>query len=157
MDVTTIIAEICRTVEQDREAAGSLLRRSYPFIKGGRFKRAYSPSQCTRIFIRDGFIDCYSGQRLIFPGTLRLLSLCLPEEFPFHSNWKMDRTHPAFWELFPTIDHIVPIARGGEDAETNWVTTSQLQNSAKANWTLKELRWTLVPAGSVEEWDGLTR
>jgi hypothetical protein len=108
-------------------------------------------------FHQDGFIDCYSGQRLIFPGTLRLLSLCLPEEFPFHSNWKMDRTHPAFWELFPTIDHIVPIARGGEDAETNWVTTSQLQNSAKANWTLKELRWTLVPAGSVEEWDGLIR
>jgi hypothetical protein len=82
-------------------------------------------------------------------------SLLLPEAFPFHPNWKMDLTHPAFWELYPTIDHVLPIARGGIDSEKNWVTTSQLRNSAKANWTLEELSWKLVPPGNVDEWDGL--
>ncbi len=69
----------------------------------------------------------------------------------------MDSTHPAFWELFPTIDHVIPVARGGVDADENWVTASQLRNSAKANWTLEELSWKLVPPGNIGEWDGLTR
>jgi hypothetical protein len=61
----------------------------------------------------------------------------------------------VYWELFPTVDHIVPIARGGADDETNWATTSMLRNSAKSNWTLQELGWQLVPAGDLREWDGL--
>jgi hypothetical protein len=90
-------------------------------------------------------------------GKLASLSLLLPEEFPFQPNWRMDLTHPAFWELFPTIDHVVPIARGGADAEENWVTTSQLRNSAKANWTLDELSWVPVAPGDIREWDGLSQ
>jgi hypothetical protein len=50
---------------------------------------------------------------------------------------------------------IVPLARGGVDAEENWV-TSQLRNSAKANSTLEKLSWKLVPPRKIEEWDGLT-
>ena len=38
----------------------------------------------------------------------------------------------------------------------NWVTTSQLRNSAKANWTLEELGWKRHQAGDYDEWDGLT-
>lgn len=30
-----------------------------------------------------------------------------------------------------------------------------LRNSAKSNWTLDELGWTMVPPGSISEWDGL--
>ncbi len=29
------------------------------------------------------------------------------------------------------------------------------RNSAKMNWTLDELGWTLRPPGNVQEWDGL--
>ena len=29
-----------------------------------------------------------------------------------------------------------------------------LHNSAKANWTIEELGWQLVPLGNVEMWDG---
>ena len=61
-----------------------------------------------------------------------------------------------YWELFPTVDHIVPIARGGIDEESNWVTTSMLRNSMKSNWTLEELDWSLLPTGDLQEWDGLT-
>lgn len=47
----------------------------------------------------------YQGTRPVYPGVLYLLSALLPEDFPSHRNGKMDRTHLAFWELFPTIDH----------------------------------------------------
>ncbi|HEX6641798.1 MAG TPA: HNH endonuclease, partial [Thermoanaerobaculia bacterium] len=60
------------------------------------------------------------------------------------------------WELCPTLDHVVPIARGGSDDESNWVTTSMLRNSAKANWTLEELGWTVLPDEQLRKWDGLT-
>jgi hypothetical protein len=69
----------------------------------------------------------------------------------------MAQTHPAYWELFPTIDHVLPVSRSGADSETNWVTTSMLRNAAKANWTLEELGWSLYPSGSLADWDGLTR
>ena len=55
----------------------------------------------------------------MFPGALRLLIQLLPQQFPYPQNWKISSTHPAFWELFPTIDHIVPVARGGTDSEDN--------------------------------------
>jgi hypothetical protein len=67
----------------------------------------------------------------------------------------MTETHPAYYELFATIDHIVPVARGGLDVAENWATTSMLRNTAKGNWTLQELGWQLLPAGKLQEWDGL--
>lgn len=137
--------------------AGAVLRAEYPFVVSPPENRRYSEAQSVQVFQRDGFIDRYSGQRLVFPGVLRLLSKLLPQEFPFHPNWKMAETHPAYWELFPTVDHVIPIARGGADSESNWVTTSMLRNSAKANWMLEELGWSLMLPGSLADWDGLGR
>ena len=99
--------------EQRPGQASTILAAEYPFTPLPNAGRNYSPGQCMAVFVRDGFIDRYSGRRLVFPGTLRLLSLLLPQEFPFHSNWKTDACHSAFWELFPTIDHVVPVSRGG--------------------------------------------
>lgn len=79
----------------------------------------------------------------------------MPTEFPAHPNWKVSESHLVYWELFPTIDHVLPVARGGVDAESNWVTTSMLRNSAKAHWTLDELAWQLQPPGLAQDWDGL--
>jgi hypothetical protein len=84
-----------------------------------------------------------------------VLSWALPADFPFHPNWKTEVTHPAFWEVGATIDHVVPVTRGGADDESNWVTTSMARNSAKMNWTLEELGWSMHPAGSLTAWDGL--
>jgi hypothetical protein len=136
--------------------AAAVLESEYPFKRLANVGRRYSAHQCMEIFVRDGFIDRYSGDRLIFPGTLRLLSLLLPLEFPFHTNWKTDACHFAFYELFPTVDHVTPVSRGGADQEDNWVSTSMLRNAAKANFTLQELGWKLLPAGNISAWDGLT-
>ena len=139
----------------DLERGRQILRSEYPFSPVTKNARRYTERQCLRVFYRDGFLDRYSGSKLIHPGALRTLSLLLPEEFPFHPNWAVSQSHFAFWELFPTIDHLVPVARGGVDAEPNWVSTSMLHNSAKAHWTLDELGWTLAPAGDHSTWDGL--
>jgi HNH endonuclease len=107
-------------------------------------------------FLRDGFIDRYSGDRLIFPPVLRVLSLTMRESFPFHTNWKMSETHPAYWDLCATIDHMTPVSRGGADDKSNWATTSMARNAAKGNSTLEQIGWTLHPPGDVRDWDGLT-
>lgn len=140
----------------DLDGGRQILRNEYPFVPVEKASRRYTERQCLRVFYRDGFLDRYSGAKLVHPGALRALSLIAPEEFPAHPNWLMSQSHFAFWELFPTIDHLIPVARGGVDDESNWVTTSMLRNSAKAHWMLDELGWTLSPPGDYAEWDGLS-
>lgn len=158
LEKAAVIAEVCSVlIHGAPHAAASLLQREYPFAPEPVTKRKYGERQSTRVFIRDGFRDRYTGERLIFPPVLRMLSLALPNEFPYHPNWRTDVTHPAYWEVGATIDHLVPVTRGGADDESNWVTTSMARNSAKMNWTLAELGWTLHPPGDFREWDGLLR
>lgn len=156
-DKAEIIRAVCQALSQNDPTAVRAVAKEYPFVTRPRSSRNYAPFDATRIFLRDGFIDRYSAARLINPGVLRLLSDLYPALFPFHKNWKMSETHPAYWEQMPTIDHRVPVARGGSDSEDNWITTSMLRNSAKANWTLEELGWQVFPAGKLSDWDGLTR
>lgn len=156
-DKCGVVARVCEAISGNRlEQASAALLSGYPFTPLTNAGRRYSARQCMQVFVRDGFIDRYTGNRLVFPGTLRLLSILLPKEFPFHNNWKTDACHFAFYELFPTIDHLIPVSRGGSDREENWVSTSMLRNAAKANFTLRELGWRLVPPGDVRAWDGLT-
>jgi hypothetical protein len=141
--------------ERDHDAAAEVLRREYPFVRRDSVERKYGLTKALGVFLRDGFIDRYSGARLVLPAALRLIAHLLPEEFPYHANWKMSETHIGFWELSPTVDHVVPVCLGGADDPSNWVTTSMLRNSAKGNWRLEELGWSLVPAGDLRKWDGL--
>lgn len=151
-----VIADICGALEgSDRLEALSILAGKYPFEFKEKKARSHSDTQKVRLFLRDGFIDRYSGKKLVFPPVLRILSKLFPKEFPYHPHWKMAECHIAYWELAPTVDHVVPVTRGGEDEESNWVCTSQLRNSAKSNWLLEELGWELHPAGNADEWDGL--
>ena len=107
------------------------------------------------VFYRDNFTCRYCGRKTVFSGLLRIISHLFPKEFPYHPNWKMDKTHPAYWKLSASCDHVVPRARGGSDDVENLVTCCYMCNTIKANWTLEELRWTLLEP-SKEEWDGLT-
>jgi hypothetical protein len=155
-DLAQAIETACRYLsELDPGGAAQTIISKYPFVPKPNGGRGVAARFMTRVFARDGFIDRYRGTRLIFPPVLRLLSDYLPNEFPYHKNWKMDECHPAYWELLATIDHVVPVARGGLDDETNCVCCSMLTNSIKANWTLEELQWTLHPKGNLNEWDGM--
>jgi hypothetical protein len=136
-------------VQNKIEEAALEIKSHYPFTPFKKSSRSYTPFQITSIFVRDGFIDRYKGNLLVFPPSLRLISYYLPSEFPFHPNGKMDEGHIAYWELFPTIDHVIPVARGGKDEETNWVCCSMLTNGIKSNWTLEELGWELLPSNAI--------
>lgn len=151
-----VLAAACSALVAGSDSeARRLIQDEYPFAPVATTKRLYGPSESTRVWLRDGFIDRYSGARLVFPPALRLLSEIMPEEFPFHPNWKTDSTHSSYWELAASIDHLVPVTRGGSDAGDNWVTTTMARNSAKGNWSLEELGWSLRPPGDFSEWDGL--
>lgn len=155
-DPCDVIRDACQQLAAGRaEAAARTIRERYPFTPVKKSARTYSPTTMTKLFVRDGFIDRYRGTRLVHPGALRVLSLRLGADFPYHKNGKMSEAHFAYWELFPTVDHLVPVARGGLDDESNWVTCSMRTNQIKGNWTLDELGWQLRPAGHVEAWDGM--
>ena len=156
MTGTEILASACQLLARGEQgAAQALLTTQLPFVPITLTERAYGLFHALTVFRRDGFVCRYSGERLVFPGTLRLLSILMPEQLPYHPNWKVTDTHSVYWQLYPTLDHVVPVTRGGLDDDTNWVTTSQLRNSAKAGWLLDELGWKLVPAGDLGAWDGL--
>jgi len=67
----------------------------------------------------------------------------------------MSESHIFYWELWPTIDHVIPVARGGDNDNSNLVCTSMIRNSAKSNWLLEEIGWKLLPPGDFSGWDGL--
>lgn len=138
------------------ESAKNVIKKEYPFKKLKPEGRSYTDKEKYEQFVRDGFIDRYSGEKLVNPGLLKILSYYMPDAFPYQSHWKMEECHCAYWELVPTIDHIIPIAIGGEDNPSNYATTSMLHNSVKSNWTLEQLNWKLYPAGDINEYDGLT-
>jgi hypothetical protein len=157
-DPSSVIAAVCRALADGAiDRAAAIVQGDYPFNPEPITRRRFRQVDYTRVFVRDGFVDRYSGARLVFPPVLRVLSFALPCQFPYHPNWKADKTHPAYWQMSATIDHVIPVTRGGLDEPSNWVTTSMVRNSAKMNWTLEELGWQLHPPGAIETWDGMLR
>lgn len=157
MEKALIIKNLCSLLlDEKKNECDDYANTNYPFANSSVSKRKYSKYEMCKVFLRDGSIDRYSSDKLLFPGLIKLLSIEFPHIFKYHTNWKMTETHTVYWELFPTIDHLIPIARGGQDIESNWITTSMIRNSAKSNWTLEELNWRLHDSGKLDIWDGLT-
>lgn len=157
-DKSHILAEACHAIESSGILAGAgILAREYPFIPTSTKRGTRTPEAALKIFCRDGFIDRYSGAQLIFTPALRVISHLLPDQLPYHPNWRSGATHIAYWEMSASLDHVIPLARGGSDNESNIVTTSWTRNSAKSAGTLEELGWELHPPGQLESWDGLTQ
>jgi hypothetical protein len=153
---TSTIMAVCHALSRgERSEAIATLRSKYPFRPETPTEHRFDPVQWTRVFLRDGFVDRYTGDPLVFPPVLRVLSIAMPSEFPYQKNWKTDLTHPAYWELSATVDHLIPRSRRGSGDDDNLLTTSMAHNSAKGNWSPQELGWTIHPAGRLSDWDGL--
>ena len=79
----TVLKDVCAALDLGRaEAAAGILRERYPFIRLVNAGRQGSFNRDMEVFVRDGFIDRYSGKKLVFPGTLRSISKLLPDQFP---------------------------------------------------------------------------
>ncbi len=158
MDKSEIIKKVSILLNENKfEDAKLLIQSKYPHEHIEIEKRSYTLKQKMNQFLKDGFIDRYTGQRLINPGMLKVITYYFPEEFPYDPHWKMTKTHIAYWNLIPTIDHVFPIALGGIDDPSNWVTTSMKNNSIKSNYSLDEMNWNLYETGNLNNWDGLTK
>ena len=156
MDHGRVLQDIGRMIADGKiSEASEYVLSEYPHRYIEYDKRNMSGEQTLKIFIRDGFIDRYSGKKLLFPGVLRIITQELGDVFPFHSNWKMSDCHIAYWEMMPTYDHVLPIARGGKNSPENIVTTSQIMNSAKSNFLIDEIGFKLHAPGDMNEWDGM--
>ncbi len=182
-DKVDVLVRVCSALLLgEMERARAIARSEYPFcnsrgqstsprgksastgrsVSGPTLKRrSLTFAQRLRIWQRDGFRDRYTGQRLVFPGTLELLSVLMPEEFPYHNPPHGDSrfTHQAMYELWPGIDHVVSHV-GGEPgtvhAEDNLVTTAHTNNLAKSSLRLEDLGWSLRTAQVADGgWDGL--
>ena len=158
MDHSFTLVRVCEALENgDVPAAGNILAKEYPFVPRKPSRKQFSHQDRLRIFLRDGFIDRYSGERLLFHPVFAIIHHHLPEQFPSHSNWKMSVSHIAYWQLLPMVDHVQPAALGGSNDDDNLVTTSGVNNAIKAQYTLEDLRWELHPSGDLDDWDGLMR
>lgn len=154
IDVLSVVAQAI--VDGENEYAEKCIQNGYPFVPVRRESRSYTVKEMMEQFFRDGFIDRYTGEKLVNPGMLRVMSAKIPDEFPYQAHWKTDECHMAYWDFQPTVDHIYPIALGGKDEPSNWASTSMLNNSAKSNFTLEQLGWTLKDPGNIKDWDGLS-
>jgi len=140
----------------DTQAAEQQAQHEFAWKPSESIRQGIPAARALKVFLRDRFVDRYSGSRLVFPGALLAVGRLLPECFPIHPTWKAGRSHDMFWELWPAVDHVHPVARGGAHDESNFVTTSTINNVAKGNALLAEIGWVLLPCpGSEETWDGL--
>lgn len=156
VEKAAIVADVCGALaSDDLTGAAVILNSGYRFEPVSRVASGVSRSLAMRVYQRDGFVDRYSGRRLVFPAALRVMSELLPSDFPHQTNWKMDVCHFAYYELSAVVDHVKPRARGGTNDMHNLATTSTVRNSAKANFTLDELGWKLLRDHELDKWDGL--
>ena len=156
MEAVEVILLAAKMMSQSQTGdAAVLIEKEYRhnYVKAG--KRDLSNYEKLKIYRRDGFIDRYSGRRLLFPPVLRIFSIELGDVFPFQQNWKLSECHITYWALMRTHDHKEPIARGGKDQPENIYTTSQMMNSMKSNFTIEELGLHEFPPGDLGEWDGM--
>lgn len=151
-----ILLAVGDLVARDRiDEAKATLLATYPLAVQATPRTTWSKKRLLAVYQRDGFTDRYFGEPLVLPGALRAMSLLLGDSFPYHPNWKQSATHPAIWDLSPTIDHVIPVARGGADDESNIVTTSMARNAAKANFLPEEVNYPSVRAAVIPGWDGM--
>lgn len=90
--------------------AKNIINKEYPFKKIIPEGRNYTDKEKYEQFVRDGFIDRYSGEKLVNPGMLKVLSFYMPDAFPYQSHWKSATMHTGSLYLQLTILYRLPTA-----------------------------------------------
>jgi 5-methylcytosine-specific restriction endonuclease McrA len=121
-----------------------------------RSKRGTLSSSTKRaIFERDGYTCRLCGLKTIDLDVLRMLSRRFPVELPFHSAWKQDVTSLVYWTHSTSLEHVIPIARGGVDDPSNFATSCYGCNDARSDLLLEEGPWLRLRPITDVQWNGL--
>lgn len=146
-------AEIAQ--ERPARAAALELLAVAPVIPTAR--REPAVRTVARVYARDGYQCRYCGGKVVLTPVMRLLSRLHPEAFPYQVNWKAGLTHPAFAALSATLDHVVPVALGGDSlAEDNLVCACWSCNLRKSDLTMDAVGFMLTDRPADPAWDGLS-
>jgi len=174
------IMDICLALsDEDKEACREIIRKEYPFDPKAMPRKVPRAEQASvedllevkqqtrlfwsedhalkmRVFARDGFINRFTGELLIFPAVLRLLSKEFPKELPYQQAWRLGEVHMAYYDLFACTDMLVPTSLGGKEEEGNLITTTMPYVLVRSDSTVEGLGWRLTREGYVDEWDGMS-
>jgi len=147
---------ILAPLSNDEAQAGRVLDE-IPFEPAMTTKEKWpATSVIARVYARDSYQCGYCGEKVVLLQLMRLISRLFPTKFPYQQNWKADSTHPAFISRGATLDHLVPIAGGGDPvSEANLVTSCWGCNRRKGDSLLEEIGWELV-SPTDPSWQGLS-
>lgn len=138
-----------------RAAAG--VKRVSAFPAAQRAKRGSLTQKVKRsTFERDQFTCRFCGTKTIDLEVLKALSRIFPAELPYNSAWKHGESSLVYWTHSTSLEHILPIARGGLDDIANYATTCYACNDARGDLLLEEIGWKDRLSSPVS-WDGLRR
>jgi 5-methylcytosine-specific restriction endonuclease McrA len=125
--------------------------------RGLRVKKVSVPeSTKQRVFARDNYTCCYCGRKTIDVAIFKAISQVLPDVFPYHKNWAFDRCHFLYWTHTTSLEHVLPLARGGPNDESNMRAACYECQDAKSDARVEWLGWKPkpIPAGETG-WVGL--
>ncbi len=75
-----------------------------------------------KILNRDNWTCRYCDDSVFFSPTLKLLNELSPNHGYYHPNGKTDKMLSLFQWRWASVDHIVPVTKGGTNEEANLVT-----------------------------------
>jgi 5-methylcytosine-specific restriction endonuclease McrA len=111
------------------------------------------------VFRKDHYQCTYTGIKLINHPIIELLSYVLPEQWPYNnpphgSDVGPKNTHLLVWVLWPSVDHIVPVSRGGKNELSNYTTSNSKFNMFKGNILKENLGAEFIEPHD-KSWNGL--
>ena len=156
-ELSDVVHQVARDLASGRNEDASHAMASIAFEKSIAFERkSPTPRELAEIYHRDRYLCRYCGTKTVLTPAMRLISREFPKQFPFHSNWKTNETHPAYWSLSATHDHVVPVSRGGESlGQSNLVTACWPCNSRKSGLLLGDIGFELRDVPAESTWGGL--
>lgn len=111
------------------------------------------------VFRKNKYQCSYTGIKLITHPIIELLSYILPNEFPYNnppngSDKDEKNTHLLVWALWPSVDHIIPVSKGGLNMLDNYTIANSKVNMFKAKFHHEEIGLEMKKHQD-SEWNGL--
>jgi 5-methylcytosine-specific restriction endonuclease McrA len=122
---------------------------------GERAARNTPPTVITATFERDGWRCRWCGTPVVSPEAFKRMHATFPAEFPRDAT--NDGRHGLILAASASHDHVLPLARGGDENAENLVTACWPCQFGRFDWTLDEvgLRDPRERPPIVDDWDGV--